>query len=187
MSTRSPILGSWLRYVLFWELLVSTVNTIKIWERQNSNPIFLICLGHHFSAHNFPQKFNRNNCGTAPQTATCLNVSPSVGDPDLTAVNVHQNYAPPVKSSNGELSAVRSVADPAREHCVLKIRSTLFFHWVTVCGWLYRLLKGSQACPITASQPIDDSPTFFLNSVPRGPAPMPAECCNVFSRLFKDS
>lgn len=57
----------------------------------------------------------------------CLNVSLSVGDPDLTVVNVHQNYAPLGKRSNGELSAVRSVADSAWEQRVLKIHSTLLF------------------------------------------------------------
>lgn len=141
-----------------------------------------------FSPKVQPKQFFGHH-GTALQTATCLNVSLSVGDPDLTVVNVHQSCAPPGKSSNGELSAVRSVADSAWQQCVLKIHSTLFFDWATVCCCLYRLPKVSQAHRITASnhqRPIDDSLTV-LNSFSRRPAVMPPECYNVSSWPFEAS
>lgn len=47
------------------------------------------------------------------------------------------------------------------EHCVSKILSALGFDQTSVCCWLYRLQKGSQACPITASNPLKTILHFF--------------------------
>lgn len=55
-----PVRGSRL-----WELLFSTVNTIKIWERQNSNPIFFhLSWAPLSSPQFFPPKFNPNTSWT---------------------------------------------------------------------------------------------------------------------------
>lgn len=119
---------------------------------KNSNPIFFICLGHHFPAHNFPPKLNRNHSSghhaNALQTATCLNFSLSVGDPDLTAVMLHQNYAPPGNGSNGncQQSGLRVL-----QVGLVCLKDMLdIFLWFSYCVSDFKFVEGQ---PVATSSP----------------------------------
>lgn len=147
--------------------------------------IFSFVLGTTFQPTIFsPQNSTKTVLGHHLPTATWVNVWLPDGAPDLTVVNVHQNFAPLGNRSNGDLSAVRSVG-------ALCLKDTQ--HWFLIellCVADFTVCRRA-ARPVPLLHPttrgLIENRFTFLNSFSRGPTVMPAECYSVFSRLFKDS
>lgn len=151
-----PVRGSRL-----WELLFSTVNTIKIWERQNSNPIFFHLSWAPLSSPQFfpPQIQPKQFLDTTGRLFQQPHEWMSRCLPELQTWRWWMCIRTLLRWGIAVMGTCQQSGQ--WEHCVSKILSALGFDQTSVCCWLYRLQEGSQACPITASNPLKTILHFF--------------------------